>query len=151
MLSEKNCLKNNSISLHLNLTEALFSDSDQTYIFKTCWRLSIILLMVKFKFSVPCSKIQVQNLKLLSWTSSTKSTIFFQITGQLAINKNRFQHFILRHICLIWQNNFIYLILGQHKGLNTQLIRAAVWVDNISNGIRGIKKVSMLRTLSIRE
>ena len=74
--------------------------------------------MLKPNFSILCSKTQVQILKPLTWTSSTKSKIFFQITRQLTIGRDRFQHPILgqnihKHL-MLRQERYKHPILGDH-------------------------------------
>jgi hypothetical protein len=74
---KRDCFNNNPISLHLNRMEAWFSDSDQVYIFRTCWRDSNKILIVQTKFFFH----HVSELKSKSWNfhlqDSTRSSQYF--------------------------------------------------------------------------
>ena len=53
-------LTNNPTSLHPNLIDAQFSDRDQVYIFRTCWRDSSKILIVQHNFSPLHIKVEVK-------------------------------------------------------------------------------------------
>jgi hypothetical protein len=57
------------------------------------------------------------------------------------ILRRAYEYLILRWV-------YKYLILRPYRGKNTQLGRAAIWVDSNCNG-KGIRKVNMLRALRI--